>query len=117
MPRASGDVSVAPANRKELQRFVWEYFGIHVPGRPLCAGHDAPLDYLTASFLHQQDLLVWANRGAARRTWPPSRRSWTPSFTGRSARWFWAAASISLTASPRTSAACWRPTPACWTGG
>jgi hypothetical protein len=66
MPRTARDVSGAPANPKQLQQFVWEYFGIHVPARPLCAGHNAPLDYLAGSFLHQQDLLVWANRGGGK---------------------------------------------------
>jgi hypothetical protein len=56
----------APANPNELRQVVREMFGISVPGRRVCANHDSPMDYLTASFFAQQDLLVWANRGGGK---------------------------------------------------
>jgi len=56
----------APANAEELGQFVREHFGISIPDRSMCPNHDAPLDYLSASFLGQEDLLVWANRGGGK---------------------------------------------------
>jgi len=57
---------ICPTNPRELQALVQRKFGILVPGVALCPGHQSPLDYLTASFLGQQDLLVWANRGGGK---------------------------------------------------
>jgi len=56
----------APRTRDELASFVRKYFGMVVPQRALCPGHDSPLDYLAASFFGQHDLLVWANRGGGK---------------------------------------------------
>jgi len=50
----------------QLQQFVQRHFGLRVPGKRMCRGHDSPLDYLAASFFGQDDLLVWANRGGGK---------------------------------------------------
>jgi len=55
-----------PRTREQLARVVRELFDVRLPGKPLCDGHATPLDYLAGSFLHQQDLLVWANRGGGK---------------------------------------------------
>jgi len=55
-----------PANPAELTELITRHFGLSVPTRPLCPHHNAPLDYLTASFFAQEDLLVWANRGGGK---------------------------------------------------
>ncbi len=55
-----------PRTPEELARFVEDYFGLCVPRRAMCPHHDSPLDYLTASFFGQEDLLVWANRGGGK---------------------------------------------------
>jgi len=67
-PAAGGGHSAIrpPANAAELAELVTRHFGLSVPARPLCPHHDAPLDYLTASFFAQEDLLVWANRGGGK---------------------------------------------------
>ncbi|MDY6913510.1 MAG: hypothetical protein SVT52_03525, partial [Planctomycetota bacterium] len=61
-----GETGGAPRTAAELQRFVRSAFRLHIPNRAICPGHDAPLDYLSASFLGQEDLLVWANRGGGK---------------------------------------------------
>jgi hypothetical protein len=70
MPRTSAAPLAVPdsppANRQELQQFVERFFGISVPDRAPCPGHQSPLDYLAASFLDQEDLLVWACRGGGK---------------------------------------------------
>lgn len=56
----------APRTRRGLRRFVRHELGFAIPDRAICPAHRAPLDYLTASFLDQHDLLVWANRGGGK---------------------------------------------------
>jgi len=56
----------APETPGELAEFVRRYFGLHVPRRATCPHHDCPMDYLSASFFGQEDLLVWANRGGGK---------------------------------------------------
>ena len=51
-----------PKSKRDLQKMAKLLFGVKFPDKRLCANHDSPLDYLAASFLKQQDLLVWANR-------------------------------------------------------
>ena len=58
--------SVRPQTPEQLAEFVKRYFDISVPRRPVCPHHNAPLDYLVASFFDQEDLLVWANRGGGK---------------------------------------------------
>ena len=63
-----------PASREELTRWVRTVLGMRIPARPICPHHQAPLDYLAASFLDDAgrqvwslpDLLVWANRGGGK---------------------------------------------------
>lgn len=57
---------VCPANAAEIQAFMASAFGLHIPDRRVCVGHQSPMDYLTASFFEQRDLLVWANRGGGK---------------------------------------------------
>ncbi len=61
----SGD-ALAPVDRKSLGAFVRRFFGMDIPAEPLCPHHEAPLDYLAASFFDQHDLLVWASRGGGK---------------------------------------------------
>ncbi len=56
----------APKTRQELAEFVQTYFKVTVPDMPMCPHHDTPMDYLVASVLGQEDLLVWANRGGGK---------------------------------------------------
>jgi hypothetical protein len=62
--RRSG--SDPPKTQDELAWVVRAAFGLSVPRRPLCRHHNAPLDYLAASFFGERDLLVWANRGGGK---------------------------------------------------
>ncbi len=55
-----------PKSRAGLNRVAQSLLGVRFPDRPLCPHHQSPLDYLEASFLKQQDLLVWANRGGGK---------------------------------------------------
>lgn len=55
-----------PKTRRELARFVQAYFNLTVPDVRMCPHHNTPMDYLVASVLDQQDLLVWANRGGGK---------------------------------------------------
>ncbi len=77
----------APSDRDGLGRWVWNVLGLRIPSRAVCPSHNAPLDYLAASFLppgpgaiglskplrtdpagksQPADLLVWANRGGGK---------------------------------------------------
>jgi hypothetical protein len=56
----------APRTRQEIAEFVKEQLGLSIPDRRVCPHHDSPMDYLEASFLRQEDLLVWANRGGGK---------------------------------------------------
>ncbi|MBN1554150.1 MAG: hypothetical protein JXA11_05360 [Phycisphaerae bacterium] len=55
-----------PKTRAGLQRAVHALLGVWIPDKAVCPHHNAPLDYLEASFLRQKDLLVWANRGGGK---------------------------------------------------
>lgn len=55
-----------PKSRAGLNRVAQSLLGVRFPDKPLCPHHHSPLDYLEASFLKQQDLLVWANRGGGK---------------------------------------------------
>lgn len=55
-----------PRTRGQIRAFVKKQFGFSIPDKSVCAGHDTPMDYLVASFLGQEDLLVWANRGGGK---------------------------------------------------
>ncbi|MCD4823969.1 MAG: hypothetical protein K8S55_05140 [Phycisphaerae bacterium] len=49
-----------------MQRAAKALLGVRFPDKNICPHHDSPLDYLEASFLRQEDLLVWANRGGGK---------------------------------------------------
>ena len=51
-----------PKTKRDLKKMAKVLLGIDFPDKKICPHHDSPLDYLAASFLKQQDLLVWANR-------------------------------------------------------
>jgi len=55
-----------PRTRAGLARAARELLGVKFPDRKMCPHHDTPMDYLEASFLGQEDLLVWANRGGGK---------------------------------------------------
>lgn len=55
-----------PKTPAQLARLVRECFGLRIPSRALCERHNSPLDYLSASFFRERDLLVWANRGGGK---------------------------------------------------
>ena len=59
-------VARPPQTPRQLAQFVHHHFGLSVPARAVCPHHNSPLDYLTASFFGQQDILVWANRGGGK---------------------------------------------------
>jgi len=60
-----------PKSRRELKKWVKTYLGITIPDKAICPSHNAPLDYLAASFLEEnsdttRDFLIWANRGGGK---------------------------------------------------
>ena len=55
-------VSWMPKTKRDLKKMAKVLLGIDFPDKKICPHHDSPLDYLAASFLKQEDLLVWANR-------------------------------------------------------
>ena len=59
-------LAAPPTTPKDLVRVVREFFGVSVPDRPACPAHDAPMEYLLASFFRQDDLLVWACRNGGK---------------------------------------------------
>jgi len=68
MTELSKNLGTAPRTRDDLAAFVERVFGLRVPRARMCPGHDTPLDYLVRSFLGQEDLVVWANRGGGKTT-------------------------------------------------
>ena len=66
MPKEAEIVVEVPRTREQIAAFVESRFGVHIPSKPLCDHHDSPLEYLAASFLRQEDLVVWANRGGGK---------------------------------------------------
>ncbi len=51
----------------ELHRWVRTFIGLNIPRMPVCAGHDAPFDYLChAYFEPSRDVVVWAPRGGGK---------------------------------------------------
>ena len=66
VPGRSDIAAAPPRDRASLAAWVKHRFGLTVPDRAVCPGHSSPMDYLEASFLGQQDLLVWANRGGGK---------------------------------------------------
>lgn len=67
-PAAKAGVKMPPEpkSRAGLQRAAKALLGVTFPETSLCPHHHSPLDYLEASFLRQEDLLVWANRGGGK---------------------------------------------------
>ena len=81
---------VRPMTRAQLAAYVEAYLGLRVPSKQVCAGHDAPLDYLAYAVLGEEalgsatakgpdqgqmsqrggpgggDCVVWANRGGGK---------------------------------------------------
>jgi len=58
-----------PSDAKELGMYVETFLGLKTPGRALCAGHDAPLQYLSDAFFERcGDCVVWAPRGGGKTT-------------------------------------------------
>jgi len=55
-----------PKTRKGLNRATKALMGVTFPDKQICPNHDTPLGYLEASFIRQEDLLVWANRGGGK---------------------------------------------------
>jgi hypothetical protein len=50
-----------------LHDFVRFFYGLDVPERPLCPGHDAPFAYVAGAFFETfADALVWACRGGGK---------------------------------------------------
>ena len=50
-----------PRTRAGLQRAARALLGVTFPQKVICSHHNSPMDYLEASFLREEDLLVWAN--------------------------------------------------------
>ncbi|HUV38353.1 MAG TPA: hypothetical protein VMY39_02010 [Planctomycetota bacterium] len=56
-----------PRSREALGRYLHRSLHIRVPGKPVCDGHDAPLDYLAHALLARGgSTLVWACRGGSK---------------------------------------------------
>ena len=61
------DFEKRPTSREELHAWVKRFCGIDVPMKPVCAGHDAPIEYLWSAFDEPaQDVVVWAPRGGGK---------------------------------------------------
>src|SRR5437879_4782877 len=60
-------LSVQPKDAEQLKEWAWHVLHIRIPHRPVCPGHDAPLDYLAhAYFEPARDVVVWAPRGGGK---------------------------------------------------
>jgi hypothetical protein len=66
---------VMPRTDDQLHRFIDKVLGLQLPRKPMITGHDAPFDYVKASFFESitdgesegdDDLIVWANRGGGK---------------------------------------------------
>ena len=55
-----------PTTAEEINRVAEFLMGVRFPSKAICPHHDSPLEYLVASFIRQEDLLVWANRGGGK---------------------------------------------------
>jgi hypothetical protein len=55
-----------PADKPALIKFVKDFCSLDIPSVSMCPNHQSPMDYLSASFFAQEDLLVWANRGGGK---------------------------------------------------
>ena len=51
---------------EDLHQFVRDQFGFHVPRLAVCTGHQAPWEYVRASFFEDGDLIVWSCRGGGK---------------------------------------------------
>ena len=63
---ATSSLPPCPKSRTGLKRFLKKQLGMVFPDTRACPHHNTPLAYLEASFLDQNDLLVWANRGGGK---------------------------------------------------
>lgn len=51
-------------NERELQEFIADVWGVHVPGKRVCKHHRAPLEALAAGYFAEHPRIVWkASRG------------------------------------------------------
>src|SRR5436190_24096819 len=52
---------------EQLRQWMEMVLGLKVPAGNVCAGHDAPLEYMWASYSEPaEDLVVWAPRGGGK---------------------------------------------------
>lgn len=51
-----------------LHRWIVDNLGLDIPQVPVCPHHQAPFDYILASYQESSDLLVWAPRGGGKTT-------------------------------------------------
>jgi hypothetical protein len=64
---APSEFLTKPTTPDELHAWVLRFCGINVPRKPVCAGHDAPFEYLWHAFNEpSQDVIVWAPRGGGK---------------------------------------------------
>jgi hypothetical protein len=55
-----------PSTSEELYAYVLGTLGARIPRQALCAGHQAPWDYVWHSFADDGDCVVWACRGGGK---------------------------------------------------
>ena len=60
------DLPAMPTTREMINDAAESLLGVRFPGVSMCPHHHSPLEYLEASFIRQEDLLVWANRGGGK---------------------------------------------------
>src|SRR5437868_2332005 len=54
------------ASEGELHEWVAAFCGVKVPRKAVCAGHDAPFEYLKGAYFEKGDQVVWASRGGGK---------------------------------------------------
>lgn len=65
---------IRPLDRDDLQWYADHFLGLNIPDRPVCPGHNAPMDYIWHSYSADfadppppgGDCVVWANRGGGK---------------------------------------------------
>jgi len=58
----------APHDEATLHAWITAHTGLSVPRKAVCPHHNAPFDYISAAYLDEADMVVWAPRGGGKTT-------------------------------------------------
>jgi hypothetical protein len=50
---------IRPVTPAQFRHYVHAYYGVTIPWKSVCDGHDAPFDYMVGSCLREEDMVHW----------------------------------------------------------